>query len=267
MLRPVISFDNLTGNPELSFNLTQNRQHEKTIDQLFTFLDNQNISIVFAIDEFQQIMEYPEQNAEAILRSQIQTLKNINFIFCGSNQKIMHEIFSNPRRPFFASCSNLHLDFINQSEYADFIKKRFHQNRQKINDTGINYILDFTQLHTFYTQYFCNYLFAKNFNSFELPEIMNVADEILTINEPTYFQYRNLITESQWNLLTAIAKEDTVYQPHSQEFIRKYSLGTSSLISRSIQSLLKKELIYFTTATEKPYYKVYDKFLMRWLQK
>ena len=50
-LRPLISFDTLAGTPELSFELRETRQYEKTIAQLFSFLDNQNIKVVFAIDE------------------------------------------------------------------------------------------------------------------------------------------------------------------------------------------------------------------------
>ncbi|MEY3198778.1 MAG: hypothetical protein RJA13_736, partial [Bacteroidota bacterium] len=30
--------------------------------------------------------------------------------------------------------------------------------------------------------------------------------------------------------------------------------------------LLNKEMIFYNSSVEKPYYEVYDKFLMRWLQ-
>ena len=37
-----------------------------------------------AIDEFQQITEYPEKNVEASLRTIIQTLKHTQFVFSGT---------------------------------------------------------------------------------------------------------------------------------------------------------------------------------------
>ena len=42
--------------------------HEKeyTLRSLFDFLDSQDEQIVIAIDEFQQIRDYPEQNMEAL---------------------------------------------------------------------------------------------------------------------------------------------------------------------------------------------------------
>lgn len=265
-LRPTMTYDTLSGMPELSFELSESKQYEKTVQQLFTFLDNQGIKIIFAIDEFQQILEYPEKNVEAVLRTLIQTLKNTNFIFCGSNQKLMHEIFNDAKRPFFASCTSLHLNFIERSVYAEFIIRMFNNNKRKINQESVDYILDFTFCHTYYTQYLCNYIFSKEIRTINLEFVKKQVQELLQLNQPIYFQYRSLITTAQWELLTAIAKEETLHQAHSKEFINKYNLGTSSMVTRGIESLMNKELIFQNINVDKPYYQVYDKFLLRWLQ-
>jgi AAA+ ATPase superfamily predicted ATPase len=65
LLRPIISIDSISGEPELSLDITQPRQFEKTIPQLLQFLDQQKIKTVIAIDEFQQILNYKEKNVEA----------------------------------------------------------------------------------------------------------------------------------------------------------------------------------------------------------
>jgi AAA+ ATPase superfamily predicted ATPase len=266
LFRPVISYDALTGNPEISIELTQHKQYEKTIEQLFAFLDKQKIKIIIAIDEFQQILHYPEQNTEALLRTHIQFLKNTSFIFCGSNQKMMNEIFNSARRPFYASCSNMKLDFIREEDYSRFIEMQFKKNKRKISAESIKFIMDFTQRHTYYTQALCNYIFGSEIRNITPEAVHEACSDILTQNENTFYQYRNLLTGAQWQLLTAIAKEERVKKPHSSGFIKKYKLGTSSLITRGIESLLAKEMIYYETGIEEPYYAVYDKFLMRWLQ-
>jgi uncharacterized protein len=222
--------------------------------------------VIIAIDEFQQILTYPEKNTEALLRTYIQPLKNINFIFCGSNQRMMNEIFNSAKRPFYASCSNLHLDFISAAEYARFIVELFSRHKRKISAESIEFISDFTQRHTFYTQTLCNQLFGTGSKNINLEQVQATCAEILAQNENTFYQYRNLLTAAQWELLTAIAKEEKVKKPHSLEFIKKYRLGTSSLITRGIESLMAKEMIYYDTGVKEPYYAVYDKFLMRWLQ-
>jgi uncharacterized protein len=265
-LRPLISYDPLSGTPEVTFDLAETRQYEKTIQQLFTFLDRQNIKVVIAIDEFQQILEYPEKNTEALLRSHMQRLSNTRFIFCGSNQKMMHELFNSAKRPFYASCTNMHLDFIDAAEYEHFILSSFKKHKRVLTPESAGFILDWTMRHTFYTQYFCNFLFASGLKKITLNDVHQNAAQVLKVNESTYYQYRNLITLPQWNLLSAIAQETRLYRAHSKEFISKYGLGTSSMVTRSLEALLEKEMVYHYTGSERPHYEVYDKFLMRWLQ-
>ena len=264
--RPTITFDELSGTPSLSLTIDTKTQKESTIGQIFHFLDKQNIKVVFAIDEFQQILEYPETNTEAILRTQIQQLKNTSFIFCGSNQKMMHQIFNSAKRPFFASCTNLNLGYIEQIDYQLFIKKKLQEHRRKIDAEALDFICRWTGLHTFYTQHFCFTLFTKNKVNTTLVEVHETAIDILKLNESTFFQYKNLLTTAQWNLLRAIANEEKVYQPQSKFFIGKYFLGTPALVKRGLDALLEKEMIFYQSGVEKPYYEVYDKFLMRWLQ-
>jgi hypothetical protein len=55
--------------------------------------------VVIAIDEFQQILEYPEKQTYACLRSVVQQLKNVCFVFSGSQQPLMTDLFANPERP------------------------------------------------------------------------------------------------------------------------------------------------------------------------
>ncbi len=75
-----------------------------------------------------------------------------------------------------------------------------------------------------------------------------------------------MLTSNQWNVLKAIAIEEIVEKPFAKKFISKHKLGTSSLVKRTLDALLKKDLVYHDMIQEKPHYEVQDKFLMRWLQ-
>lgn len=265
-LRPVIQFDEFTGQPSIAINTITQQQKERTIASLFEFLDDQNVKVVFAIDEFQQILEYPEKNTEAMLRAQMQQLKNTVFIFCGSNQKMMHEIFNSAKRPFFASCTPLYLDYIDKEKYKHFIRKIFIKAKRSIEEEALEFICDWTLLHTFYTQYFCNALFAKNFQNINLEMVYQTATEIMEVNENTFYQYRNLLTKTQWKLLKGIAINEKLYHPNAKDFIAENDLGSPSVVSRALESLLTKEMIFYNNSVERPYYEVYNKFLMRWMQ-
>jgi len=83
-LRPVFSQDPLSGNTQLSFTFQTDAERRYSLKALLDFLDNRPDKVILAIDEFQQIREYPDTPMEALLRTYIQPLRNIRFIFCGS---------------------------------------------------------------------------------------------------------------------------------------------------------------------------------------
>ncbi len=266
-LRPVISYDELTGTPEVTLDYSQPKQFEHSLLNIFSFLERNNRLIILAIDEFQQITNYPEKNVEAFLRSRIQELKNVKFIFSGSSPHMLTQMFHNASRPFFASTHTLFLDKIAYDEYSGFIRNSFQNHKKKINTEAIDFILKFTLQHTFYTQAVCNKIFASGNKKITLQDAQTAAFELLNQNEPVFFQYRTMLTSNQWNMLRAIAKEGTVYQPHAQKLIQKYNLGTPSSVQRNVEALLNKEMIYKLSDDKTEYYRVYDCFLMRWLER
>jgi len=266
-LSPIISYDAFTGTPQITFSYTQNKQYEYSLKGLFSFLDKQNKQIVIAIDEFQQIVNYPEKNTEAILRTIIQSLKNVTFIFSGSHKHLLSEIFNSAKRPFFSSTQSLYLDVISEKEYAIFIKKVFVNRKRKIDKQAIEFILQWTKKHTYYTQALCNKIFAQGSANVTINQVYKACDSILEEQENIFFQYRNLLTSPQWKLLKAIAKEDKVYQPTGIKFISTYQLGNPASVKRSLESLVNKEMVYKKITHDTSYYQVYDCFLSRWLER
>lgn len=265
-LRPVISFDPLNGSPEVSFTFSQDKQYSQSLGSLLTFLEQQDQHIVIAIDEFQQILFYPEKNVEAMLRSHIQQLKRVHFIFSGSSQHMLADMFGNAKRPFFSSTQSMYLAPIPGKEYASFIRDKFTSGKRVMQDDALNFILEWTRRHTYYTQAFCNRLYAGSEKKITLDTVKHEASAMLTDNEAVFYQYRNLLTNNQWQLLRAIAREEKVYQPSSKHFIRQYELGSPANVQRALEALLNKEMIYRQKDEKGFYYQVYDCFLSRWLE-
>ena len=79
--------------------------------------------IVF--DEFQQILNYADKNVEALLRSEMQRLSNVRFIFSGSDQQLLQDMFNHTRRPFYQSTESMTLDPIRPEIYKKFISVKF----------------------------------------------------------------------------------------------------------------------------------------------
>ena len=101
-LRPMLSYDPLSGNPELTLTFRSDYEKKQTLASILQFVEKQDKKVVVAIDEFQQIRYYGI-NMEALLRSYIQPLQNVQFIFCGSKKHLMTEMFTDARNPFYES--------------------------------------------------------------------------------------------------------------------------------------------------------------------
>jgi len=265
-MRPSISFDPLTGAPKVSIVHQDEQQKEYSLRSLLEFIDQQKKTILIAMDEFQQINNYPEHNTEALLRSYIQQLKNTRFIFCGSKRSIMIDMFSNVKRPFYASTQFLSLEPIERETYACFIGETFKKNRREILPEALDYILDWSLLHTFYTQRLCNQAFAMENRKIGTGEVKDACLSILKSNEAVYFQYRQLLTPAQWNFLIALAREGEVRQITAQDFLFRHGIGTPANAKRISEALIEKELILSTPGMKGNTYRVYDVFLSRWLQ-
>lgn len=265
-LRPVISYDALTGSPQASFDIKP-KEVEMNIHSIFQFLEIQEYKIVVAIDEFQQICRYPEKNTDAWLRTRIQQLKNVVFIFSGSQQHLMAELFTSPQRPFFRSTQIMRLEKLNSEVYRNFIISIFSRYKKTISIEIASQILDWANTHTFYVQQLCNRVFASTIKEVSTDSWKHQAHQLLNEQEPVFFTLRNMLTKPQWRLLMALAHERIVYQPTAKAFIDKYHLGTSATILRSLKTLLNYELIIKEfDADGTSYYNVYDVFLQRWAE-
>jgi hypothetical protein len=264
---PVITYDALNGQPEIHFEFNQPKRYEHTLQSIFHFLDNQQIKVVLAIDEFQQITHYPEKNTEALLRSIIQTLKNIRFIFSGSKKHLMIELFDTAKRPFFSSTQMLGLSEIPDIRYKKFIHEKFEERNRKIDDEAVDFILDWTLSHTYYTQLICNNAFSRREKQINVETVKQVCDEQLNLQQVTYMQYRNLLSPVQWRLLIAVAKEGKISEPQAQYFLRKYKISAASSSKKALEALLEKEMICSIETPDKTFYRVYNAFLLRWLER
>lgn len=262
-VRPVILIDQLTGFPSVSFMIADEKEARSTLEELFDMLRERakKYSIVIAIDEFQQIGNYPEKNVEALIRGMIQTLSNVRFIFSGSNKTILTRMFEDATQPFYQSTEMIYLVEIEQKAYEKFIKTQFIKNSRQIEEGVITELLLWCRYHTWYVQYVCNKLYETG-NQISKENYKIVQREILIGREPFYLEHRNMLTRHQWQLMKAIARSDGANMITSGSFIKNNNLTNASTIKRGVESLLQKEMIFQKNEN----FYVYDVFFSRWLE-
>ena len=266
-MKPQLTFDNITGEPQLQIAYQTVHEKEYTLRGLLEFLDSQGVHIVIAIDEFQQIREYPEQNMEALLRTYIQQTRNLTFIFCGSKKHLMADIFTNEKKPFYSSTTFVSLGKIEEKPYADFIRHLFQEHGRKISDEALQFILDWTRRHTYYTQQLCHTVFANGDENVDIVEAKAACDQLMKQGEAVYLQYRQMLTVKQWGFLIAVAKEGSVQQITSAQFLGRHKIGSASASQRLADALCEKGLLNDETTLEGTTYSINDVFLSHWMER
>ena len=259
-LRPTLSYDSATGNPSLSFDISQN-QAEGTLSEIFTYLANNDCPTVIAIDEFQQIRNYPEKGIEAILRSHIQFVKT-RFIFAGSKQHLMRDIFTSPQRPFYQSTLMLPLDAIPEHSYYDFAAKFFRSAGFNLDRSVFHALYSRFNGITWYMQAILWDLYASHTDIINESQLDAAIKERVLGNEYDRQMILELLPDGARRLVKAIACEGVVKAPQAGDFIAKYGLRAASSVKTSLDMLLENEVLY----RDKVGYVVYDRFFAEYLR-
>jgi hypothetical protein len=256
-------FDDNSGVPSVEVTIEDEKSGELSVQKIFEYLAEQKEKYIIAIDEFQQIVNYPEKNVEAILRTQIQHQHKDNFVFSGSSKHTLVSMFSDYGKPFYQSSDILELGRIDVDVYSKFIKKHFKKRNKEIELSVIkDQIANFNN-HTFYVQYFFNRLFEKSGAIVNQKDIDIVSDEIIREREYVFYSYRNLLSSLHFSLLIAIAKEGGVAQINAGSFLNKYKLAQPSSVSSAVKIMIDREMIYY----EDGKYRLYDVYFEKWLKK
>ena len=249
------------GSVKYSFDVAPT-QAEATLQETFEYLRKREARVVIAIDEFQQIREFPEKGVEAILRSYIQFVPWVRFIFSGSSQHLMSEMFVSAQGPFYQSTEIMSLDVISLASYETFA-------RRLLNEAGIGLEGDvFAELYrrfdgvTWYLQAVLNKWWEFGEDVDDVSHIVRAVGRLIVERELVYQDLIRSQGETQRAVLEAIAAEGVVSEPTSQEFVRTHRLSAPSTVRAVLASLKEKDLVFKSESG----WIVYDRLFGKWLK-
>ena len=258
--RPNLTVDPVTGQPKVGLDIAVGTE-SSTLEQVFNYLANSGKTCYIAFDEFQQIASYPEKNVEALLRTYIQDLHNVHFIFSGSQAHMLGEMFLSPRRPFYASTSGKTITVIDEEAYYAFAASFFQAQGRPLPRDVFHYAYDLYEGYTWYVQMVLNRLYGKAGRVVDTDLVQESVREILQENEFYYQHLLQVYPKGQVKLVKAIAKEKKVKEITAGAFISKYGLTATSSVKSALTRMLDEEIIYRTPDG----YQVYDRFFGQWL--
>lgn len=135
-LRPVLSFDSMTGSPSISIDARASEEPESlgvVMSMLRNLAEEERLCVVF--DEFQDILDLP--NSRTILaemRSTIQFQGATPYLFSGSERNEMMRIFDDSESPFFKSAVPFTVGNIEPHDFAAFLVSRFRKGKREIDE-------------------------------------------------------------------------------------------------------------------------------------
>ena len=240
-----ITIDPITGQPTLNISLGAINKPEQTLKEIFEYLEMSDKPCVVAIDEFQQIADYPESNVVALLRTYVQKCKQTQFIFSGSKRRMMDRLFNSPAEPFYQSCANLYLESIEKEVYYDFASAKFKEAGKTLSKECFDRMYEALEGHTWYIQRLLNEMYAI-VDAGELADIdvLNSAmQHIHRLDRRSYEESLQYLTIPQKSLLIAIAKDIKAKELTSSDFVRRHGLKSSSSVQSASKSLYESEAI------------------------
>lgn len=258
--RPVLSMDPTTGSPSLSLDL-QPQNSTQSMKEIIGYMKESGHECFVAIDEFQQILEYPEEGTEALLRSLTQFAPNVHFIFAGSKQHLMSAIFSSPRRPFYQCTQHIGLQPLDEGVYYEFCARMMEKGGRRLPQDVFMEVYAFAHGFTYYVQDIMNRLYSRYEGEITMVHLAAIYREIRDEGETIYKDYCDLLARGQLKLLRALAAEDCVVRPFESSFMRRHNLSAPSSLRLSMNVLVKNGIV----AKDPDGYYIYDRYLSLWL--
>ena len=260
MLRPVVTVDPMTGEPGFKVDVEPG-QGEYSLSEIFAYMEQSDYRCFVAFDEFQTIAGYADKNVEALLRSYIQRLTNVNFIFSGSQRHVLENMFASASRPFYQSTQMMPLGTIDKSAYYAFSSDMMRNNGQSIDEETFDYLYTKLSSHTWYVHTLLNRLYETGIETIDKATVDDILADILLENEGTFQTFLRLVTPIQAKVLHAVAAEGTINEIQGKAFLTKYQLGAASTVKTAVKSLVGKELLLDNNGE----YQIYDRFFGLWL--
>ena len=259
--RPTVTYDEITGVPTVSLDIVPNEERN-TLKQIFEYMRQSGVRCYVAIDEFQQILQYSDTGIEALIRSYIQFLPNVYFIFAGSQYHVLEQMFSSVNRPFFQSTQMMHLGPLDETKYQKFANEFFKSQGREISSKLFHELYETMHGVTWYVHAVLNRMYQEAREPIDKDLINKVINELVEDQAPVFQNYYNVMTGNQAAVAVAIACEKKVAKPLSQDFIAQYRLPSPSSVQTSIEKLEANQIVLHGSDG----YYIYDHFFAQWLR-
>ena len=250
---PTLSYNPVTEGMDVSFVPSVGKPSAMLEDslELLEKVSSAKKRLIVVFDEFQEVNSIDKTLARQ-LRAIMQRQKGLNYVFMGSQESMMEEIFEKKKSPFFHFGERMNLKKIPYEDFYAYIESRLPNMPAAQKATVTEDILKFTDVHPYYTQQ----LSAAVYNAIEYGKIKEnpVAYAIKKQVEEHSLDYERL-----WANMNRTDRKVMLSLANRHNPMVDRSVPASTLFS-SIKRLLKQGYVIKTTA-----YELEDPFFGEWI--
>ena len=250
---PTLSYNPMTEGVDVSFVSSVDKSSAMLEDslELLEKVSSAKNRLIVVFDEFQEVNSIDKTLAKQ-LRAIMQRQKGLNYIFMGSQESMMEEIFEKKKSPFFHFGERMNLKKIPYEDFYAYIESRLPDMPASQKAAITEEILKFTDVHPYYTQQ----LSAAVYNAIEYGKIKEnpVAYAVKKQVEEHSLDYERL-----WANLNRTDRKVMIALANRSNPMADRSVASSTLFS-SIKRLLKQGYVIKTTG-----YELEDPFFGEWI--
>jgi len=256
---PAVILNPVTGETEISFRPgTKDLAPLEDVLNLIENLGNPDKKIKVVLDEFQEIYRI-NPSLDRMLRSVMQNHKNVNYIFMGSSESMLREIFEKKNSPFYRFGSLFRLGKIPEENFRRFLSERFAGVTEHAPEVA-DEILGITGAHPHYTQQLAFTVWESISAEGYREDIVEMSvDEIVRSHDNDFERLWNTFNRTDMLILTGMSLSNL--SPLSEEFRKQFGTGAMSTVFSAIQRLVKKGIII----KEESQYRIDDPFFQKWI--
>lgn len=123
------------------------------------FAEKYRGNIVFSYDEFQDVLKLDGEILVKKMRAKFQRHPDVSYIFAGSQETLMKNLFTDSKEAFYKFGRIIYLDVIEEKSFKNYIKKTYHKYNLDCPSDIIDRILKITNCHPYYTQLICQQIY------------------------------------------------------------------------------------------------------------
>lgn len=248
---PTATFNPVTNDYQFSFQPSETADTTMLEDVLGLLqkLSTPKEKLIIVLDEFQEVRNI-DKNLDRQLRSIMQMQTGLNYIFLGSQEGMMLEIFERKKSPFYHFGGLMRLKKIPYDEFYRFVIERLPETPDKEGITSD--ILSFTSCHPYYTQQ----LAFEVSNQIELNQL---HEDIVSKSIQAILQAHDLDYERLWETFNNTDKNTLQQLARNEKPLSNRDVATSTTFS-SLKRLVKSGVVVRTED-----YVLEDPFFKAWL--